>query len=330
MVHKRTFFVFSLVLTVFFCGITGSVFAQSIDDFSISANPEFPKELGETVISITSYSTNLTTSKIVWKENGVVVAQEYGLQERSFTAPRNGSSKTITVEATTQSGLKIAKDYILAPQSMDLLWEAVDSYVPPFYKGKALAGEQSLVKVVAIPNFTSRGALLDRTQTVFTWSVGGRQPDGVSGYNKPSLVFKFSPIKNGETVKVLAESLNGNSQTEDAVSLRPVATDIVFYEASPLLGTLYERAFTRGLRLISNEITLVAEPYFFSAGQNSTSNTTYAWGVDGNSVNPGSDKTRITLRNPGKSGKATISVAVKHIEKTLQNLTRSIPIVYEN
>jgi hypothetical protein len=321
---KRIFLVFIGIFAV----VPMFVYAQAIDSFSITAVPEFPKELQSTTISIESFSTDLQRSKITWKENGVVVAQETGLQSKTFSAPRSGASKSISVSVVTPSGIQITKEYVLAPQAIDILWEAPDTYVPPFYKGKALAGEQSIVRVVAIPNFTSRGAALDRTQTIYTWSTGGRQSEQGSGFNKSSFTFKFNPLKNSETVKVTAGTLSGDSQTQETLLLRPTQTEILFYEASPLLGTLYERVFTKGLRLITNEITLVAEPYYFS-GAGSARSLTYAWTIAGAPVNPGSDQSRITLRNPGQAGQAEIKLSIRHIEKTLQNALRAITIVYD-
>lgn len=325
---SRTFLFSILYALLIACTFSPtSLFAQNSDNFSVSSEPEFPKEFSEVTLTISSFTIDLPTSKIVWKEDGRIVAQEFGLVQRSFSVPRNGSSKTILIEATTAAGFKSTQSYTLAPQSMDVLWEAVNSYVPPFYKGKALAGEQSLVKVVAIPNFISRGARIDPSQVVYSWTVGGRQPENAGGFGKSSTVFKFNPIKNGETIKVLAETVSGVSQAEEVLSLRPATPDIVFYEASPLLGVLSDRAFTKGIDLITKEITLVAEPYFF-AGPIST--LSMVWNIDGNIVNTGSDKTRLTLRNPDKSGNATISIAIKSIDKTLQKLTRSVQIFYEN
>ena len=43
---------------------------------------------------------------------------------------------------------------------MVLLWQANDSYVPPFYKGKALPGADTKIKIVAMPEIRS-GSLLD-------------------------------------------------------------------------------------------------------------------------------------------------------------------------
>ncbi len=290
--------------------------------------PEFPKELQSTTISIESFSTDLQRSKIVWKENGIVVAQETGLQSRTFNAPKSGISKTISVTVTTISGIQITKEYILAPQAVDILWEAPDTYVPPFYKGKALAGEQAIVRVVAIPNFTSRGIALDRTQTIYNWSVGGRRSEQGSGFNKSSFTFKFNPLKNSEIIRITAGTLSGASQTEETLLLRPTQTEVLFYEASPLLGTLYERVFAKGLRLITNEITLVAEPYYFS-GAGTNRSTTYSWTVAGVPVSPGYDQSRLTLRNPGQDGQADVQVAVKHIEKTLQKAVKVLTIVYD-
>lgn len=322
---KRSFFFILFVLFI----IPNTLFAQSVDSFSISANPEYPKQ-GEFVnISIESFTTDLSRSKIIWKEGNVVVSQEVGLKSKSFKTPQNGSSKTISVEVTTPSGAKITKNYTLAPQSLDILWEAVDSYVPPFYKGKAMPGEQSLVRVVAIPNFTSKGVLVDRTQTVYTWSIDGKKSENFSGFNKSALVFSFNPLKNNAVIKVLASTVNGSSQTQETLVLNPRKTEVIFYEASPLLGTLYEKSFSRGLKLITSEITLVAEPYYFSGSKNLLANVGFTWSVDGKIVSPGIDPTRITLRSPGKSGTADISLSVRHVENTLQTIRTAIRIAYE-
>jgi hypothetical protein len=316
----------SLLICLFFT-LSTTVFAQTRDNFTISAEPEFPKELEQVTLTLSSFTIDLQTSRIVWRENGVVVGQEIGLTQRSFSVPRNGSFKTIVVEATTNAGFKSSQTYTLAPQSMDVLWEAINSHTPPFYKGKALPSEQSLVRVVALPAFVSGGTQINPSQIVYSWTVGGRQPENASGFGKSSTVFKFNPIKNSETVRVLAETVSGSSQAEETISLRPFPTDIVFYEASPLLGVLYDRAFVKGVTLVTKEITLVAEPYFFTGP---VSALNLVWSIDGNTVNPGVDKTRLTLRNPDKTGNATISLAVRHVEKTLQRLKRDIQIYYEN
>jgi hypothetical protein len=72
----------------------------------------------------------------------------------------------------------------------------------------------------------------------------------------------------------------------------------------------------------------VAEPYYFS-GAGANRSTTFAWTVAGAPVNPGSDQSRLTLRNPGQAGQAEIQVTIKHIEKTLQKAVKALTIVYD-
>jgi hypothetical protein len=306
------------------------VLAQAIDSFSMDSEPAYPKAGQAITITLTSFSADLDRSLIVWKDNGVVVAKETGVTQKAFIAPANGTTKTISVEVTTRAGIVLKKDYVISPQAIDILWEATDSYVPPLYRGKALPGEQSAVRVVAIPNFTSKGTLLDRTQTVYTWSVGGRRSENNSGYNKSSFAFVFSPLRRGETVKVNVSTLDNQLQVEETLNISPRQPEILFYETSPLLGILLERAFEGGLQLVTKEISLFAAPYSFSGAKNISSNLGFSWTVAGKPVSPGSNQAILTLERPDNSGSAEVGVTIKHIEKTLQSLRTRLQIVYDN
>lgn len=303
-------------------------FAQAIDSFSVTATPEYPKEFSQTTLRLESFSTDLDRAKITWKENGVVVAQDVGITEKVFTAPRNGSSKTISIEVLTQSGYKLTSQYILAPQAIDLLWEAPDSYVPPFYKGKALVGEGGVVRIVALPNFTKNGVPIDRTQTVYTWTRNNTQPEGASGYGKSSFLFRLNPLKGNETIKVLAGTLSGDSKIEESLLIRPSQTKIIAYETSPLLGTVYGQAFTQGLNLTNDEITLVAEPYYFSGASDVRSSVIFNWSLDGGSVRTGSDPTRLTLQRPLHAGQTNVGISVSHVENIMQRAQNILKIIY--
>jgi len=46
---------------------------------------------------------------------------------------------------------RIDKEIVIEPAQLDILWESTDSYVPPFYEGKALPSIESTIKVVALP-----------------------------------------------------------------------------------------------------------------------------------------------------------------------------------
>ena len=303
--------------------------AQAIDSFSISASPEYPKEFTQTTITINSFSADLNRAKITWRENGVVVAQEIGLKQKNFSAPKNGQSKTIGVEIQTITGYRLVQNYTLSPQAVDILWEAPDSYVPPFYKGKALAGEQGIVRVVAIPNFTKGGVPLDRSASVYNWTRNDTSPDGASGYGKAGFVFRFNPLKNSETIKVLVGTLSGDSQVAETITLSPTAPRILLYETNPLLGNITGLAFSRGLRLITDEITLVAEPYYVSGADDIRSSSRFSWSVGGSPAKTGNDSTRLTLKKPGVAGQTNIGVTVSHLTKTLQSARGIIPIVYD-
>jgi hypothetical protein len=303
------------------------LYAQAIDNFSVTLNPKYPKEFEKVTISLDSFSFNLDKSKITWKENGVVVAEGTGLKTKSFTAPANGKSKKIRMSVFNQNGYLLEKELNLAPQTVDLLWEATDTYTPPFYKGKALPSEQSIIKVVAIPNFVENDKVLDRSKVIFTWSLNDIQRDSFSGFGQNFFPFKMDPLEASDLVKVKASSYDSSSSVENSIYIPKTSPEIVIYEENPLLGVLWDRAFTGGIRLSSNETTFVAEPYFFSGKKNIADSLNFSWTVGG-VVNKESTFNKLTVRRPSDSGSTNIGIYISHINKILQEAEKKIPIVY--
>lgn len=305
-----------------------TVLAQSIENFSMELDPQYPKEYSAVSVSLESFATDLDRAQIVWREDGQIIDSGTGIKTKRFITKGNGVQQEISVEVTTLSGYILRKAISLTPQTMDILWEASDSYVPPFYKGKALPGEQSVLRVVAVPNFTINGIPVNRKEIVYNWTHNETGAELSSGFGRSFFAFMFDPLKKTESVRVVASTKDGFSSTQETVYITPQKSEILVYEETPLLGVLYDKAFMGGVRLTIPEMTLVAEPFFFS-GRNRIQNAlSYTWSINNTITTNEKDPRKITVRRGEGKGEAQIDIAITHPKKILQEAFRSIPVLF--
>jgi hypothetical protein len=143
------FIILFTAFSVIFFGF--KVQAVSVNSVSVNVQPENPTPYENVTISLVSYASNLDSVLINWSLNGKTVLAGIGKKEFSMKAGADGSTSTITVSISLPDGM-IEKKILIKPNLMVLLWQANDSYVPPFYKGKAMPSPESEVKVVAMPD----------------------------------------------------------------------------------------------------------------------------------------------------------------------------------
>jgi hypothetical protein len=85
--------------------------------------------------------------------------------------------------------LRVTKEVILAPQDAAILWEAVDSYAPPFYEGKKLPSPESIVRIASIPNFLGIKQSSSTKNAVYVWSRNKSVIPDAGGYGKILFLF---------------------------------------------------------------------------------------------------------------------------------------------
>ncbi|HVU85592.1 MAG TPA: hypothetical protein VHC50_12165, partial [Puia sp.] len=152
----RAVLFFSLLAAGFF--LFSPVSAQNIQQSTsiiMSVIPANPKPGDIVDISLNSFAEDLNTSTITWVVNGKSSSGGVGQKSFSLQAPAAGSTTTVTAIVKTSDGQLSEVSTALHPAVMDLLWQAEDSYVPPFYRGKALPGPDTFVKVVAMPQINT-------------------------------------------------------------------------------------------------------------------------------------------------------------------------------
>ena len=134
-------------------------FAQSSfsSELGVDISPNYPRPNETVSINLSLYTADLNSALITWYRDGESVLEGRGETRYSFQMGPVGKETKIEIQIELLGGTSFSKTFTLNPASVDLVWEA-DSYVPPFYKGKALHAMQGRLKIVAMPEFVKNGA----------------------------------------------------------------------------------------------------------------------------------------------------------------------------
>lgn len=323
MEKKIKFLVGLFIIAGIFCVPSFSFSESDISiyesDISVTTWPEIPEPYKEVQITLSSYATDLTKARFEWLVGGEVVLSGFGKNVYSFTAPGPNTTTNINIAITPANSLtKLTKNITLRPSEIEVVWEAVDGYTPPFYKGKSLVSQEGTIKVVAIPvsSTIKRGG----GDVSYRWKRDDDTVQEASGYNKTSYTFTNNAYTETEHISLAASSVDGSYVAGKNIEIPIYNPKVLFYKKSPTEGVLYNKALVNNSLFAEDEITIVAEPYFLAI-KDSWSNFKYRWGVNGNDINTPDKKNEITLRPVSRGGYADISISFEHINKLFQGVT---------
>jgi hypothetical protein len=299
---------------LFFAGVTSNVHAQlptpdTINQGSVNLqySPQYPKPGQTVVFTVESYKLDLNRATISWLIDGQVVKSGTGLTRFETSAGKTNEPTTVSVAIQSDESSPIEKSITLNPAQVDVVWEA-NSYTPPFYKGKALYPFQGDIKVIALPNFTQNGVLVNPKNLIYTW----RKDDFVAtkGYGIDSIKVNTGVILRPIEISVTATNADGSITGTGSITISPQAPRTVFYEDNPIYGTLYNQAITGSLSLKKEEIRLRAVPFFFSRSTPYSTDTTFTWNINSGDNIPTQGST-VLLRRPDTPGQSQVSVTIK-------------------
>lgn len=295
-----------------------------VSDISIKTDPEYPGPNETVTATVTGYLTDLNRSTIGWSVNGKVLDRNIGKKTFSFQSGDSGKTTTLTVTIVTRDNEYIKKELSFTPMGITMLWEA-DTYTPPFYKGKSLLTPEARVRVVAIPDADSAAGTIRASNLIYRWWKNGRLSESASGYGKNSFSFT-GPLPYGEMgIRVSVSSVDSALRSEKGINLPISKPFVLFYENHPLLGVLYNHPLDTELSLTKKEISVNAEPYFFSNEISGVPAVSYGWSLNGNTVSNSGNI--LTLRNEaGASGSSALTLTVRGIKKAFQSASLSLKI----
>lgn len=294
------------------------------DEIIVTISPKNPQPYEDVSINISSYATDLSKAVISWQMDSKTVLSGIGETDYSFKAlgPNTTTSFNITIRPVGAVST-ITKNFSISPSEIELLWESVDGYTPPFYRGKALPSRGGIIKAVAIPNTDTIKS--NSGNISYAWKNNDSAVTDASGYNKNSFIFSNDLFDTENTITVIASSVSENYNAEKTITIPSYSPSVLFYKKSPTEGVLYNTALANNTIMQEDEMTLVAIPYFLAINGNESS-FNYKWTINGDPINTPSNPMELTIRPTSRGGYADIGITIESISKLFQIATGQLKI----
>ncbi|HSE56505.1 MAG TPA: hypothetical protein VLB02_00220, partial [Candidatus Paceibacterota bacterium] len=267
--------------------------------------PENPRPFEQVTATLRSYTIDIDQVVVTWTYSGAVVTSGRGIKSVTVEAGPLGSKRILEATIRTNEGSVVHISTTLVPASTDLLWESIDAYTPPFYKGKPLPASEGLIRVSAFPE----RAALARTFS-YSWSKDGTVIDTSSGYGKIGFIYKNSYLNSSDAIDVGIRRTDGTVQS-GRIQVPTAQPFFVFYRKAGGF-TDYATAIGASYRMQDQTETFVAEPFSFSALKPITQVLTLQWSLGGEAVENGDRVNEIVLDRGNGSGSAPLGIAGKH------------------
>lgn len=297
---------------------TGGLFAARLE-------PKNPGPKTPVKATISSFAHDFKRSDITWTVNGKQVAKGIGADTIQFTTGSAGTKTIVRATIATEDGQRLEKTITILPAQLSLAWEA-ETTAPELYRGKKMPSKEATVRLLAsIEGKTSTGKTLSSDDLVFTWTHDGRALPGANG--KGRFTTTITTPTNGDSTKIhLLAATNDNSVVvEGEVTIPLVEPFVLLYENEPLQG-VSQNAVGDNISLQNDELTLEAEPYFFSGTKEDLS---FVWRLGEREIETSPANPRsVTLRTGAGSGKNQLTLLVRNTGKLFQEARARLTIFF--
>ncbi|MEI6864007.1 MAG: hypothetical protein WCK46_01365 [Candidatus Adlerbacteria bacterium] len=321
----------TIFLALFFIGVP-CVHAQSAvpDPLQFIVSPENPGPNQLVNIEVNGVGQFLGNSDMVWQQNGKAVAAFAGKKSFSFTTGGVGFITQIHLIINSPALGVMTHDFVFNPSVVNLVWEA-DTYTPLLYKGKALYSGGSNLHVTAFPTVMVGGKLAETNKLSFQWRRGDDLVTDASGLGRNSFAFQGDQLQTEEDISVKVYS-GTTAVGEGDIVVPASAPQVLMYNKDPLRGELLDEGMQNSVSLQQKEITLQAEPYFFSNTSVQRKALVYTWQLSGQeTTGPNAAQGILTLRQTGSGGgQADLSVSVQNTDtsKFVQSADASLQLLF--
>jgi hypothetical protein len=297
-------------------------------DIDVTTTPEFPSAFETVTIRLDSNIIDLNRVSITWYVNGARILE--GIGQRSITTKIGDYGSTNDIAARINVENKTIQKIIdLSPQDITMLYQAIDAYAPPFYPGKKLAPTEGIIRIIALPNFTTDNNVLDPSKGVYIWKRNKKALPGTGGYGKNYLTIQHDKLRGQEDISVRASSINGAESGEKLFSFIPAEPKIHFYQKlwnQPNFAQSLDGGFTMN----GQSTTVVAVPYFFSIENSLVDDLSINWSINNSPllIEDLQNPLTLVLNNPGSSGKNTLGLNITHTKNIFQEAIRSFMVTF--
>jgi hypothetical protein len=320
----------ALVALFFFTGSMAHAQTVNPDPVQYVVAPEAPGPNQLVSIEAQGIGSFLGNAMITWSQDGVVVKKGLGERQYSFTTGAVGKATTVRVSIDSSTEGSFTKTFTFNPSVIALLWEA-NTTVPPFYRGKPLYSAGSPLKVVALPTIYSGSSRIAASALSYQWSRNDEPVPEVSGMGRSTFSFDGDQLQPAEQIGV--DVYYGNVKVGHSdVSIPVVDPAILIFQRDPLRGVIYDHALPDTVSLVNKELTIQAEPFFFSSASKKSGALVYNWQIDNqDTTGPDTSKGILTLRQTGSGvGEAQLSVNLQNFGDStfIQNANTNLRIVF--
>ncbi len=291
--------------------------------FNVSMSPENPGPNQTVFLSVSALEFNMDLSNISWTVDGKPKDSGIGKKAISVTSPANGKTMNVSVKVIPNIGGILEQSITISPSELDLIWEATDSYVPPFYRGKALPVSQSVVKVAAIPNIRTSTGVKPANSFVYSWKKDGNNVPASSGYGKSSMSFANQILDKQNKLEVSAS--DGTKTVDGMVTVTPFTPEIIFYEELQLEGVQYQRALNLIEETNKQKITILAEPYFLARNFKTDGEIKGVWKLNSQEVKS-SLKNALIINTSSTTGVVNVHFAYDDTRKLFRDFDKSFSL----
>ncbi len=308
--------------------IFGSRALASSTDILVNVVPPNPAPYENVNITLNSYVNNLDTVMISWSVDGKTVASGTGKKSFSTTAPAAGGEMGVVATIYLPDGT-IETKIPIKPSVMILLWQANDSYVPPFYKGKALPTPDSEVKVVAMPEIRTGSGLADSKNMTYYWKKDYTNNVDGSGYGKNSFTYVNDYLEDSNNISVTAWTVDQKYSSQASIDIGTTEPKILFYKNSGSMGTILEKTLMDGHRIEGSEI-VEAVPYFISPKEIQNPALIWSWFINDSRVSLTSFKKNLMPLKvqSGVSGTSQLRLEIRNQDKIFQTTSKEISVEF--
>ncbi len=317
MMRKALFLVFFTSIIAIFPMMA---FAQVADQITVDVSPSNPGPNETVRLTLRSYSVDIESAEIEWSANGGHSSGGIGAKSYTVTTKAIGTTTTVVAIITPVGQAPITKSIVITPMSVDMLWQATDSAVPPFYRGKALPTTEGTVKIVAIPQIRSiGGTLLSSDAFLYDWKENYTENQSRSGYGKNAFTASMDYLNPIKHIDLDVSTRDGSTATSEALDIAPSDTKLILYAASPLYGPLFDNALRDTYTVVGGDTSIFAEPYFFSPGDPASQALRYEWKLNGSPIDTPSTPNSLFLHRDSKdTGTATLDLSITNLTKLFQ------------
>lgn len=291
---------------------------------SLVMSPEFPKPYGTVEVSVDDYSIDTLGSTITWYVDGEELSGSKNERSVTLDVGGLGEKSEVSVLITNPKMPAFSAAQSIIPVTIDTILEA-DTYVPAFYKGRALPSREATVRALAVVH---DGTEAPDTRYTYKWTLNDSVLYGgpVTGKN----VAEFTmPRYDGARLTVDVFNKDSVRVGRQSFLLKPAELEMHFYENSTLRG-LSQKEIGSSYALTKDEINVFAEPYFMNTNTITQSFADVTWKING--METGADAqipNAITLKRVGEAGDALIECSIVTKSRIPQYVTSSFQAFFQ-